>query len=106
MAQNPSSPTPYLPAMTCWGARGRIKPHLARVTDVRREVLERGAPLHLRQHALAVVADNEAHAPADPLSSQLYVTRAGIERVLDELRDRLARIGLAAREPTNQLERI
>jgi hypothetical protein len=76
------------------------------VADVLGEVAERFLAAHFRDDAVAVVVDDEAEVPLDALAGHRDSRRAGVDAVLDQLRDRLARVGLAAGEPADEVEGI
>jgi hypothetical protein len=79
---------------------------LAAVADVGRDVSQRLGAVELRDHALAVVPDPQAHLALDALAGDADLSGAGVEAVLHQLGERLAGIGLAQRQPADELERI
>jgi hypothetical protein len=84
----------------------RRKLPLAAVADVRGDVLQRLEPGQVGDDPLAVVPDAEARPPALAHPRDPHTVRAGVQTVLHELRERLARIGLTVGEPADELERI
>jgi hypothetical protein len=79
---------------------------LSRVTDVGGDVAERLLARQRREDAFAVVTDDEAKLALDTLAAHRDVLGSRVERVLHELRDGLARVGLATREPAYELEGV
>ena len=57
-------------------------------------------------HPLAVVPDSQAGRLLDSNPRHADGVGAGVKAVLDQLGQGLARVGLAQRQPTDQLERI
>src|SRR5207249_4114044 len=79
---------------------------LSRVADVRGDVGERLGSHELRDHALAVVEHVERRDAVLAKASDADLPRPGVHRVLHQLGERLARIGLRASKPADELERI
>ena len=79
---------------------------LSRAPDVRRDVAERILAAETRQDALAVVADGERRTAAQPPPRNDDVARVRVDGVLDQLRDRLARVRLRPGQPADEIERI
>src|SRR3989442_10673508 len=69
-----------------------------RVADVRRHVVEIGDPLAAEWHAAPVVGDPEEDPAAAAPAGDGDAGRPGVDAVLHQLRDRLLRIGLRARD--------
>jgi len=63
------------------------------VADVGRDVAERLGPIQLRDHTRAVIEDAEAGETLLAKPRHADLVRAGVEAVLDQLRERLPRSG-------------
>jgi len=79
---------------------------LAGVADVRGYRAQRRLAGQLRDNPFTVVADQERGCPTHPAALNHHAPRVRVERVLDQLRNRLARVTLTAGEPSDEVERI
>ena len=71
-----------------------------------RDVAKGVGPLELGNHALAIVLDLQAGNALLAYANETDVAGVRVQAVLDELRERFSRIGLAQGEPAHELERI
>ena len=76
------------------------------MTDVSGDELQGFRPVHLGDHTLSVVEDLQTRRTALPQPGDVDLMGAGIQAVLDQLGEGLSRVGLAQREPSDQLEGI
>jgi hypothetical protein len=103
--QKPRSPMPYWPCRSssrrCSGVRFCL-----RVADVSGDIGERFGARELGDHALAVIEHAEGRQTALAHARDCHHPCLRVDRVLHQLGERLTWIGLRAREPADQLERI